>query len=64
MEIPDGERTETPKTDWHRLLARLLEELLTPVGITVNPEVPVMSEPPKVDILLLIKKNEGGRIGD
>ena len=41
------------KTQWHRLLGKHLELLLTPVGITVQTEPQVMSEPPKVDILLL-----------
>ena len=49
--------TEKPsppaRTQWHRLLAKLLELLLTPVGITVQSEVPITSDPPKVDILLL-----------
>ncbi len=53
------DETEEPKIKWHRLLAQLLEELLTPVGISVHPEVPVMSEPPKTDILLLTKENKG-----
>ncbi|MFN8493958.1 MAG: hypothetical protein U0350_40540 [Caldilineaceae bacterium] len=44
------------KTQWHHLLGRLLELLLTPVGITVQTELQVMSEPPKVDILLLRRK--------
>ncbi len=41
------------KTRWHRLLGKLLEETLTPVGITVYTEFPLMSEPPEADILLL-----------
>ena len=41
------------RTPWHRILAKLLELLLTPLGITVQTELPVMSEPPKVDILLV-----------
>jgi hypothetical protein len=41
------------KTRWHCLLGKLLEELLTPVGISVYTESSVMSEPPKTDILLL-----------
>ncbi|MCP4110278.1 MAG: hypothetical protein GY749_32945, partial [Desulfobacteraceae bacterium] len=41
------------KTRWHRLLGKLLEELLVPVGISVYTEVPVTVEPPKTDVLLL-----------
>jgi len=42
-----------PRTHWHRLLGKLLELLLTPVGITVQVDFPLMSEPPRADILLL-----------
>ncbi|MEZ4732314.1 MAG: hypothetical protein R3E79_34815 [Caldilineaceae bacterium] len=41
------------KTLWHRLLGKWLELLLTHVDIAVYTEPQVMSEPPKVDILLL-----------
>ena len=37
----------------HRLLGKLLELVLTPVDITVESELQVMSEPPKADVLLL-----------
>jgi hypothetical protein len=49
---PDTE-SETPanalpvRTPWHRILARLLELLLTPLGVTVQTELPVISDPPK-----------------
>ena len=46
----------TSKTLWHRLLGKLLEELLTPVDITVSVDSPVMSQSPKADILLLQRK--------
>jgi len=41
------------KTRWHLLLGTLLEYLLPPVGIQVSIEPPVMSDPPKADIILL-----------
>ena len=41
------------QTKWHQLFGAVLEELLTPVGITVQTEVDVSSKPPQVDILLL-----------
>jgi hypothetical protein len=44
------------KTSWHRLLARLLEIVLSPVDIDVQPNVSVMTEPPEADILLLRRK--------
>ncbi len=49
----DNDQDKQPRTKWHRILAKLLELLLTTVGITVQPEVPITSDPPKVDILLL-----------
>lgn len=45
--------TTSSKTRWHRLLGSVLEQLLTPVGITVHTDVPVMSDPPEADIVLL-----------
>jgi len=45
---------DTPqRIQWHRLLGRMLELTLTPVGISVETEVQVTSDPPRVDILLL-----------
>lgn len=41
------------KTRWHRLLGKLLELLLTPMGISVETEVLIMNEPPRADIILL-----------
>ncbi len=41
------------KTSWHRLLAKLLELLLSPVNIDVHHDMGVMTDPPEVDILLL-----------
>jgi len=38
---------------WHRLLARMFEELLTPFDITVLSDFPIMSNPPEADILLI-----------
>ncbi len=41
------------RTRWHLLLGAVLEPLLTPVGIDVFTELPVMQTPPQADILLL-----------
>jgi hypothetical protein len=38
---------------WHRLLAKLLELLLTEEGVAVLSELPVTSNPPQIDVLLL-----------
>jgi len=45
------------KTSWHRLLARLLELLLSPLKIEVHPDLSVMTNPPEVDILLLRRQS-------
>ncbi|MCP4356395.1 MAG: hypothetical protein GY796_00030, partial [Chloroflexi bacterium] len=45
--------SEPSKTQWHTLLGKFLETLLTPVGIDVSTNVAVMSSPPEADILLL-----------
>ncbi len=55
--LPLMDKTENSKTRWHRLLGTLLEQLLTPVGINVQCDVKVMSEPPEADILLLRRQN-------
>ncbi|MEZ4710828.1 MAG: hypothetical protein R3A44_26760 [Caldilineaceae bacterium] len=54
-ETPRAEPTRTP---WHRLLARVLELTLTPVGVSVETEFPIMAEPPKVDIVLLRREGD------
>ncbi len=41
------------QTKWHQLFGAVLEELLTPIGISVQTEVDVSSKPPQVDIILL-----------
>jgi len=45
-----------PKIAWHQIFARLLEEVLSPVDISVLTEVSVMSNPPQADILLLTRQ--------
>lgn len=44
---------------WHRLLAKLLEYLLSPVKVIVLSELPATSNPPQMDILLL--RREGAQ---
>jgi len=44
---------KSSNTEWHKLLGKLLKDLLSPVDIHVSINAPVMSESPKVDILLL-----------
>jgi hypothetical protein len=46
------------KTLWHRILGKILEDILTPFGISVYTEVPVMSNPPQLDILILRRNQE------
>lgn len=53
----EGSTEQQPgRTQWHRLLGAMLEMLLTPVGITVQTEVQVISDPPKADVVLLRRK--------
>jgi hypothetical protein len=46
------------KIEWHELLGKLLEDLLSPVDIQVFPNAPVMSQSPEIDVVL-IKRNPG-----
>ena len=50
------EKTKKSNTRWHLILGAMLEELLTPVGIEIYTDFPVMADRPKADILLLRKK--------
>ncbi len=43
----------TDKTRWHRILAGMFKELLTPLNITVLSDVRIMTDPPKIDVLLI-----------
>jgi len=52
----NGGELTVQKTSWHRLLARLLEIVLSEVDIDVQPNVSVMTNPPEADILLLRRK--------
>jgi len=49
---------KTSQIQWRRLLGKLLEELLTPVGITVLTGFPIMTNPPEADVLLLRREGE------
>ena len=44
---------QQPRTTWHLIFGTIQQYLLTPVGISVELEVNVMSEPPRADVLLL-----------
>jgi len=46
-------QTESNLTRWHIILGDMLEKLLSPVNITVETDFPVMSKPPRGDILLI-----------
>ncbi|MBF0098637.1 MAG: DUF4351 domain-containing protein [Magnetococcales bacterium] len=49
---------EPRKTQWHRLLAQVVEEPLTTVNIAVQTEVDVTSASPKADIILLRREGD------
>ena len=55
-----SQKSKEPKqpTPWHKLFAISLETILKPVGITVLSEVPVMTNAPQADILLLRNRHE------
>lgn len=53
-----SDQTPPGRTLWHRLMGKLLELLLTPVGISVQCEVQIVSDPPRLDILLLRRNGE------
>ena len=42
-----------PLIRWHRLLGVLLDAVLSPVGVSVETDIPVTAEPPRADLLLL-----------
>ncbi|MBF0101794.1 MAG: hypothetical protein HQK77_12895 [Desulfobacterales bacterium] len=52
------EEQKTEQTQWHELLAAVLEALLTPLGIQVLTEFPIMSSPPKADIVILRREGK------
>ncbi|MBF0226135.1 MAG: hypothetical protein HQK76_11830 [Desulfobacterales bacterium] len=54
----NGNREQAQQTQWHRIFGAMLESLLVPVGIQVFTDFPVMSEPPKADILILRRDND------
>jgi hypothetical protein len=51
------EKQSSPQTSWHLSFAEALQWDLSPVDISVTPEARVMTQPPRVDILLL-KRNQ------
>ena len=55
---PTASKRQSFRALRHRLLAKLLEIVLTPVDIVVESEIQVMSEPPKADVLLLRRRGK------
>jgi len=43
----------TSKIQWHQIFAAFLQELLEPVGVKVNFDVPISPQPPEMDIILM-----------
>jgi hypothetical protein len=54
----DRKELQVERTQWHRILARLFELLFTHLGVTVLTELPVMGEPPRIDILLVRREGK------
>jgi hypothetical protein len=44
--------SQSQQTDWHLPFGESLEWDLTPVGVPIYPEALVMSQPPRVDVLI------------
>jgi hypothetical protein len=42
-----------PGTRWHRILASVLQKWLTPVGLTVQADVALTTDPQEADILII-----------
>ncbi len=51
------DKIKPERTLWHRLLGKLFELLLTPLGIIVYVDFNLMSAPPRADILILRRKS-------
>ncbi len=49
---------EPPQTKWHRILGKLFELTYAPLGVTVSVDFPLLSEPPRGDILLIRRQTE------
>jgi hypothetical protein len=57
-ESNDEQTEQTEQTEWHRLFGVEQDLALTPVGVGVETEFPVTTEPPRVDVLLLQQTGE------
>ena len=55
-DIPESDPRHSFRSLRHQLMGKLLEIVLTPVDVIVETELQVMSEPPKVDVLLLRRR--------
>ncbi|MBF0201305.1 MAG: hypothetical protein HQK66_08330 [Desulfamplus sp.] len=56
--VEEKEKSESnDKTRWHVIFGDILSKLLTPVNISVEIDVSVMSSPPKSDILLVRRES-------
>lgn len=48
-----NKKTRFPNTRWHRILASVLQKWLTPVGLTVQSDVALTTDPQEADILII-----------
>ena len=51
--MAEEEVEHSQKTEWHRLFALEQELALIPVGVGFETEFPALTDPPKIDVLLL-----------
>ena len=49
---------EDSNKQWHQYFYYVLQELLTPVGLTVQTELPVGTYPPKIDVIIIRRKTK------
>jgi predicted nucleic-acid-binding Zn-ribbon protein len=47
-----------PKTHWHEWFAAFVKIFLSPVGLDVKTDLPVMSELPEADVIIINKHNK------
>ncbi|MDM8516847.1 hypothetical protein QUF76_11660 [Desulfobacterales bacterium HSG16] len=57
MEQNSKNETKQDKSDpgWHRWFGSLFKEILTPLGLDVQTEMFVMTDPPRVDVVIIRK---------
>ena len=58
LQQAEKKRSRKAKTWWHAILARMLDELLSPFQIEIYTNLPIMTYPPEADIIIIRRKGE------